>query len=74
VPVIGGPAGKVSLTLAGLSAGTTAAFPPDAVGSPGSSALTVKATSSARRGTCTLRITRTRGSVAHQVTAALTVR
>ena len=74
VSVTGGSVGNVSLTVAGLPTGTTAAFSPNPVGSPGSSTLTVKATSLTRRGTYTLRITGTRGSLAHQATATLTVR
>ena len=74
VSVVGGTAGKVSLTVAGLPTGATAVFSPNPAGSPGSSALTVKTTSSTRRGTFTLRITGTSGSLVHQATATLTVR
>jgi hypothetical protein len=74
ISVIGGSVGKVSLAVAGLPTGTTAVLSPNPVGSPGSSALTVKATSSTRRGTYTLRITGTRGSLVHMTTATLTVR
>jgi len=74
VSVVGGSVGNVSLTVAGLPAGTTAAFSPNPAGSPGSSVLTVKTTSSTRRGTYTLRITGTSGSLVHQATATLTVR
>src|SRR5262249_13722293 len=74
VSVAGGSAGNISLTAAGLPAGTTAVFSPNPVGSPGSSALTVKTTSSARRGTYPLRITGTSGSLVHEATATLTVR
>jgi uncharacterized membrane protein len=74
VSVAGGFAGEVSLTVAGLPAGTTRSFSPNPVGSPGSSTLTVKTTSSTRRGTYTLRITGTSGSLVHQATVTLTVR
>jgi subtilisin family serine protease len=74
VSVIGGSVGKVSLTVAGLPSGTTAVFSPNPAGSPGSSALTVKTTSSTKRGTYTLRITGTSGSLVHNATATLTVR
>jgi len=85
VSVVGGSVGNVSLTVAGLPTGTTAVFSPNPVGSPGSSpltvkttsstsTLTVKTTSSTRRGTYTLRITGTSGSLVHQATATLTVR
>jgi subtilisin family serine protease len=74
VSVVGGSVGNVSLTVAGLPAGTTAVFSPNPVGSPGSSTLTVKTTSSTRRGTYTLQITGTSGSIVHKATAPLTVR
>jgi uncharacterized membrane protein len=74
VSVVGGSAGNVSLTVAGLPTGMTAVFSPNLVGSPGSSALTVKTTSSTRRGTYTLRITGTSGSLVHTITTTLTVR
>jgi uncharacterized membrane protein len=74
VSVVGGSVGNVSLAVAGLPTGATAVFSPDPVRSPGSSALTVKTTSSTRRGTYTLRITGTSGSLVHQATATLTVR
>jgi uncharacterized membrane protein len=74
VSVVGGSVGNVSLTVAGLPAGTTAVFSPNPAGSPGSSALTVKTTSSTRRGIYTLRITGTSGSLVHEATATLTVR
>jgi hypothetical protein len=65
---------QVSLTVAGLPAGTTATFSPNPVGSPGSSALTVKTTTSTKRGTYTLRNTGTSGSLVHNATVTLTVR
>jgi subtilisin family serine protease len=74
VSVAGGSVGNVSLTVAGLPAGVTAVFSPNPVASPGSSTLTVKTTSSAKRGTYPLRITGASGSLAHQATATLTVR
>jgi subtilisin family serine protease len=74
--MVGGDAGgsSVSLTVAGLPTGTTAAFAPNPVASPGSSTLTVKTTSSTRRGTYSLQITGTSGSGVHKVTVTLTVR
>jgi len=74
VSVVGGSVGNVSLTVAGLPAGTTAVFSPNPVGSPGSSTLTVKTTSPTKRGTYTLQITGTSGSLLHKATATLTVR
>ncbi|HEX9518535.1 MAG TPA: S8 family serine peptidase, partial [Streptosporangiaceae bacterium] len=74
VSVVGGSVGSVSLTVAGLPTGTTAVFSPNPVGSPGSSTLTVKTTSSTLRGTYTLAITGGSGSLVHKATATLTVR
>ena len=74
VSVTGGPVGNVSLTVAGLPTGATGVFSPNPVASPGSSTLTVKTTSSTRRGTYTLQITGTSGSLVHKVTVTLTVR
>jgi hypothetical protein len=74
VSVVGGSVGNVSLAVAGLPTGTTAAFAPNPVASPGSSTLTVKTTPSTRRGTYTLRITGTSGSLVHTITTTLTVR
>jgi hypothetical protein len=74
VSAAGGSVGGVSLTVAGLPAGTTAVFSPNPVGSPGSSTLTVKTTSSTPRGTYTLQITGTSGSLVHNATTKLTVR
>jgi hypothetical protein len=74
VSVVGGSVGNVSLSVAGLPAGTTAVFSPNPVGSPGSSTLTVKTTSSTPRGLFTLRITGTASSLVHQASATLRVR
>jgi uncharacterized membrane protein len=74
VSVTGGSVGNVSLTVAGLPAGTTAVFSPNPAASPGSSTLTVKTTSSTRRGTYTLQITGTSATGVHKATATLTVK
>jgi hypothetical protein len=74
VSVVGGSVGNVSLAVAGLPTGTTAVFSPNPVASPGSSTLTVKTTSSTRRGTYTLQITGTSGSLIHKATVTLIVR
>lgn len=74
VSMIGGSVGNVTLSIAGLPAGTTAAFSPNPVGSPGSSTLTARTTSSTPRGTYTLKVTGRAGSLIHQATATLTVR
>jgi uncharacterized membrane protein len=72
--VVGGSVGNVSLAAAGLPAGTTTVFSPNPVASPGSSTLTVRTTLSTPRGTFTLRITGTAGSLVHQASATLRVR
>jgi len=72
--VTGGSVGNVSLAVAGLPTGTTAAFSPNPVASPGSSTLTVKTTSSTRRGTYTLQITGTSGTGVHKATVTLIVK
>ena len=74
VSVTGGSVGNVSLAVAGLPTGTTAAFAPNPVASPGSSTLTVKTTSSTRRGTYTLQITGTGGSLVHKATVTLIIK
>jgi len=74
VSVTGGSVGNVSLAVAGLPTGTTAAFSPNPVASPGSSTLTVKTTSSTRRGTYTLHITGTSGTGVHKATVTLIVK
>ena len=74
VSVVGGSVGNVSLTVSGLPAGTTAVLSPNPVGSPGSSTMTVKTTSSTPRGTYTLAITGISGALVHKATAVLTVR
>jgi subtilisin family serine protease len=74
VSVAGGSVGKVSLTVAGLPARTTAVFSRNPVGSPGNSTLTVTTKPSTPCGTYTLRITGTSGSLVHEATATLTLR
>jgi subtilisin family serine protease len=74
VSVICGSVGKVLLTVAGLPTRTTAVFSPDPARSPGSSALTVKTGPATGRGTYTLRITGTSGSLVHKTTVTLIVR
>jgi hypothetical protein len=74
VSVVGGSVGDVSLTVTGLPTGTTAVFSPNPVGSPGSSILTVKTTSSTLRGSYTLGIAGTSGFLVHKAAVTLTVR
>jgi hypothetical protein len=70
----GGFAGAVSLTVSGLPSGATATFTPNPVATPGSSALKVQTTAWTAKGTFTLRITGTSGSLSHQATVTLTLR
>ena len=70
----GGFAGSVTLSLAGAPNGTTVTFTPNPRTVPGSSTLRVQTAASTPRGTYTLRITGTSGSLTHQVNATLTVR
>src|SRR5262249_60902828 len=52
VSVVGGSVGNVSLTVAGLAAGTTAGLSPHPVGSPGNPGRPAATKSAARVGTC----------------------
>jgi uncharacterized membrane protein len=71
---VGGFAGSVSLSVSGLPSGAPAFWSRNPVASPGSSTLRVATTGSTPRGTFTLRVTGTSGSLSHQVTATLVVR
>jgi uncharacterized membrane protein len=71
---VGGFTGNVSLSVTGLPAGASATFSPNPVGPPGSSTLRVRTTSSTPRGTFTIRVTGTGGSLVHEVGVTLTVR
>jgi hypothetical protein len=74
VSAIGGFAGKVTLSAAGLPSGATATFAPNPVTAPGSATMTVRTQSFTTRGTFTIRISGKSGTVTRQTTAALTVR
>jgi hypothetical protein len=71
---VGGFAGTVSLSVAGLPAGASATFGTNPVGTPGSSTLRVRTAWSTPRGTYTLIVTGAAGALAHQVAVTLTVR
>lgn len=73
VSSIGGFAGSVSLSVTGLPSGASARFSPRTVTSPGTSALTVRATRRAAQGTFILTITGTSGILVHQTNATLVV-
>jgi len=66
--------GNVALSLAGLPSGSFATWSRNPVATPGSSTLRVSTTASTPRGTFTLRVTGTSGSLSHQATTTLTVR
>jgi thermitase len=65
--------GIVSLAVAGLPAGATAAFAPASVPASGSSALTVGAASGTPAGSYPLTVTATSGALSHTVSLTLTV-
>jgi uncharacterized membrane protein len=70
----GGFAGSVTLSATGLPSGATASFVPNPVRAPGSSTLTVRTTATATRGTFTLTISGTSGSVVRRTAVTLAVR
>ena len=69
----GGFAGSVALSVAGTPSGSSASFTPNPLATPGSSILKVTTTGLTPRGTYTLRITGTSGSLSHQATVTLVV-
>jgi hypothetical protein len=70
---IAGFGGTVSLSLQGSPPGVTPSFAPNPIAVPGTSTLTVKTKSSTPRGTYTLVVTGTSGSVVHTATLTLVV-
>jgi subtilisin family serine protease len=70
----GGFSAGVSLAVAGLPSGATASFSVNPVPAGTSSVLTVRTSASGGRGTFSLKITGTSGTLVHTVTAAVTVR
>jgi hypothetical protein len=68
---VGGFRGTVALSVTGLPAGASASFAPKGVVAPASSVLTVRTKTSTRRGTFTVTLIATRGSLIH--TASLTL-
>ncbi|MEU4191729.1 S8 family serine peptidase [Kribbella sp. NPDC026611] len=74
VSSIGGFTGSVALKVAGLPAGASASWTGNPIVAPGSASLKVRTTSTTTRGTFTLKLTATSGSLSHQVTATLVVR
>jgi uncharacterized membrane protein len=70
----GGFSSSVSLAAAGLPSGATATFSASSVAAPGSSTLTVRTTGTTARGTFSIRVTGTSGTLSHPATATLVVR
>jgi hypothetical protein len=71
---IGAFAGTVTLSVTGTPAGSSASFSPNPSAVPGTSALRVTTTAQTPRGTFTLRVNATSGTVTHQATVTLVVR
>jgi len=74
VSPVGGFTGNVWLSVAGTLSGSSVSFSANPVGTPGTSTLKVKTGGLTTRGTFTLRITGTSGSLVHQATVVLIVR
>jgi len=70
---LGGFAGSVSLSVTGVPTGATATFSANPISTPGSSILRVRTTSRTPRGTVTIVVTGTSGSLIHQMSVTLTV-
>lgn len=71
VTATGGFSGSVALGVTGLPAGSTASFSPASIDGGGTSTLRVTTTNQTPKGTFTLTITGTSGSVAKSVTTTL---
>jgi len=74
VSSVNGFAGAVTLSVTGKPSGSTATLSRNPVAAPGTSTLTIRTTFSTTRGTFTIRVTGSSGSLTHQATATLTVR
>ena len=74
VSSISGFAGSVSLKASGLPANASVTWTGNPVTAPGTATLKVKTTFSTTRGTFSVKVTGTSGSLTHQSTATLTVR
>jgi hypothetical protein len=71
---IGGFTGSVSLTVSGLPSHVTATWVSNPIPTPGSTTLQLRTTNSTSRGTFTVRVTGTSGTLTHYVTVTLVVR
>jgi hypothetical protein len=71
---LNGFTGDVALATSGVPAGTRVTFTRNPLAVPGSTAMSVKTSTSTRTGNTTLTVTGTSGALRHQVTVTLTVR
>ena len=74
VGLLGGFAGNVTLSVSGVPSGSIVSWSANPVAAPGSSTLRVGTTKSSLRGTFTVRVTGTSGTLVHQVSVTLIVR
>lgn len=73
IGAVNGFSGSVSLSVSGLGSGATGSFNPTSVTGSGNSTMTIRTTFSAQRGTFTLTVKGTSGSLSHTKTVTLTV-
>jgi subtilisin family serine protease len=71
---IGAFTGTVALSVTGVPTGSSASFSPNPAAVPGTSGLRVTTTGQTPRGTFTLRVNATSGTITHQTTVTLVVR
>jgi hypothetical protein len=73
IGAVNGFTGTVSLSVAGLPSRVTASFSPTSIAGSGTSTLSVQVSRNASRGTRSLTITGTSGSLSHSTTANLVI-
>ncbi|HEY3089422.1 MAG TPA: S8 family serine peptidase [Jatrophihabitantaceae bacterium] len=74
VGVVNGFTGNVTLSVSGVPSGSTVSWSANPVAAPGTSTLGIRTTGSTPRGTFTVNVTGTNGTLVHQVTVTLIVR
>jgi subtilisin family serine protease len=74
VSAVNGFVGNVSLSVTGKPSGSTATLSRNPVAAPGTSTLTLRTTTWTTRGTFTIRVTGSSGSLTHQAAATITIR
>jgi serine protease AprX len=72
--VVNGFTGNVTLSVSGVPSGSTVSWSANPVAAPGTSTLGIRTTGSTPRGTFTVNVTGTNGTLVHQVTVTLIVR